>query len=145
MFETPNVFIAVCANPLKGSPLVATAVNENPQSPLSTVRRGRRICQKYPVDNIANQAELQTYAEKLRNDSLMSGETLTITTALIPGIGVGDVVSLYYDNPIYDIYGNNVGFEPIDAICVVRAWTMSLAIEGHMEMELERVVDNLDV
>ena len=145
MFETPNVFIAVCANPLKGSPLVATAVNDNPQSPLSTVRRGRRICQKYPVDNIANQAELQAYAEKLRNDSLMSGETLTITTALIPGIGVGDVVSLYYDNPIYDIYGNNVGFEPIDAICVVRAWTMSLAIDGAMELELERVVYNLDV
>lgn len=145
MFQTPNVFIAVCANPLKGSVLVATAVNDNPQSPLSTVRRGRRICQKYMVDNIADQDELQAYAEKLRNDSLMRGETLTIRTALLPGIGVGDVVSLYYDNPIYDIYGNNVGFEPIDAICVVRAWTMGLSVGGSMELELERVVYNLDV
>ena len=145
MFQTPNVFIAVCANPLKGSVLVATAVNDNPQSPLSTVRRGRRICQKYMVNNIADQDELQAYAEKLRNDSLMRGETLTITTALLPGIGVGDVVSLYYKNPIYDIYGNNVGFEPIDAICVVRAWTMGLSVDGSMELELERVVYNLDV
>lgn len=145
MYQTPNVFIAVCANPLKGSVLVATAVNDNPQSPLSTVRRGRKICQKYMVDNIADQDELQAYAEKLRNDSLMRGETLTITTALLPGIGVGDVVSLYYENPIYDIYGNNVGFEPIDAICVVRAWTMGLSVDGSMELELERVVYNLDV
>ena len=145
MFQTPNVFIAVCANPLKGSVLVATAVNDNPQSPLSTVRRGRRICQKYMVDNIADQDELQAYADKLRDDSLMRGETLTITTTLLPGIGVGDVVSLYYENPIYDIYGNNVGFEPIDAICIVRAWTMGLTIDGSMEMELERVVYNLDV
>lgn len=145
MFQAPNVFIAVCANPLKGSVLVATAVNDNPQSPLSTVRRGRRICQKYMVDNIADQEELQAYADKLRDDSLMRGETLTITTALLPGIGVGDVVSLYYENPIFDIYGNNVGFEPIDAICIVRAWTMGLTIDGSMEMELERVVYNLDV
>lgn len=145
MYQTPNVFIAVCANPVKRSVLVATAVNDNPQSPLSTVRRGRRICQKYVVDNIADQDELQAYAEKLRDDSLMRGETLTITTALLPGIGVGDVVSLYYENPIYDINGNNVGFEPIDAICVVRAWTMGLSLEGAMELELERVVYNIDV
>lgn len=145
MYQAPNVFIAVCANPLKGRPLVATAVNDNPQSPLSTVRRGRRICQKYMVDNIANQDELDAYAEKLRNDSLMRGETLTIKTALIPGIGVGDVVSLYYENPILDIYGNNVGFDPVDAICVVRAWTMALSVGGSMELELERVVYNIDV
>lgn len=145
MFQMPNVFIAACANPLKGYPLTATAVNDNPQSPLSTVRRGRRICQLYMVDNIADQAELQAYAEKLRNDSLMRGETLTIRTALLPGIGVGDVVAIYYENQILDIYGNDAGFEPIDAICVTRAWTMGLSVGGSMEMELERVVYNLDL
>ena len=145
MFQTPNVFIAVCANPLKGSVLVATAVNDNPQSPLSTVRRGRRICQKYMVNNIADQDELQAYAEKLRNDSLTRGPTPTLTTACLPGLGAGHLLYLYYKNPIYDIYGNNVGFEPIDAICVVRAWTMGLSVDGSMELELERVVYNLDV
>lgn len=145
VYNTPNVFIVVCANPDKGRPMVAVSVNDNPQSPLSTVSRGRRICQRVQVDNIADMDELQAYADKLRNDSLMSGETLTLTTCLLPGWGVGDVVSLYYDNPITDINGDNIGFEPVNAICISNAWTMTLGVGGGMQHEMQRVVYNLEI
>lgn len=145
VYNAPNVFICVCANPDKGAPLSAVSVNDSPQSPLSVTRRGRRICQRVQVDNIADQDELQAYADKLRNDSMIGGETLTLTTGLLPGWGVGDVVALHYENTIYNAYGEKISLESVDSICISRAWTMSLAVGGTMEHELERVVYHVEL
>ena len=128
-FSAPNVFLCMCSNPDKGEPLTATAENNNPQSPISIPRRGRRIMKVVQLNNIASQEALQAYAEKLRNDSLIGGETIRISTALLPGYGVGDVVALHYGE--------------ISALCVERAWTMKLRVGGTMQHILERVVYNL--
>lgn len=128
-FSAPNVFLCMCSNPDKGEPLTATAENNNPQSPISIPRRGRRIMKVVQLNNIASQEALQAYAEKLRNDSLIGGETIRIATALLPGYGVGDVVALHYGE--------------ISALCVERAWTMELRVGGTMQHVLERVVYNL--
>lgn len=128
-FSAPNVFLCMCSNPDKGEPLTATAENNNPQSPISIPRRGRRIMKVVQLNNIASQEALQAYAEKLRNDSLIGGETIRISTALLPGFGVGDVVALHYGE--------------ISALCVERAWTMELRVGGTMQHVLERVVYNL--
>ena len=130
VYSAPNVFIVTCSNPDKSGPMVATAVNDNPQSPLSTARRGRRICRLERVDNIASQEELQAYANRLRTESLISGETLTVQTALLPGFGVGDVTALHY--------GEFTG------ICIERSWTMELRVGGTMTHTMEKVVLNLD-
>lgn len=129
IFSQPNVFICVCSNADKSSGMVATAENTNPQSPLSIARRGRRISAVYNVDNIASQAALQLYADRMVTDSLMRGEVIDVTTGLLPGYGVGDVIGLKYG----DIMG----------ICEESRWTMPLKVGGQMSHTLNRVVMNL--
>lgn len=126
VYQTPNVIIALCANPDKSADLVATSENTNPESPLSIVRRGRRICRLVRVDNIASQAELQAYADRLRDETMFTGETITVQTALLPGFGVADVTALHYGE--------------IAAICIEHSWTMELRSGGTMTHGLERVV-----
>ena len=130
IFSAPNYFIVTCANPDKEGLMVATAANENPQSPLSVQRRGRRICELTRVDNVADQDELQAYAEKLRDDSLITGESVSVSTALLPGWSVNDVVALHYGD--------------LTALCVERSFEMELRVGGSMTHTMERVVYNLD-
>lgn len=130
IYAAPNVFICVCSNADKSGPLVATAENTNPQSPLSIARRGRRIAQVIPVENIASQAALQTYANRLVTLSMMRGDVISVSTCLLPDYGVGDVVSLRYGDTL--------------ALCVDRAWEMTLAVGGQMNHTLERVMMNVE-
>ena len=130
IYEAPNVFICVCSNADKDTAMKATAVNENPQSPLSTMRRGRRIVKVVNVDNIANQTELQAYANRLLYESMTTGETIRVETMLQQGFGVEDVTALRYD----DTFG----------ICIEKAWDMQLMPGGKMTHTLEKVVINLE-
>lgn len=129
LYETPNVFICICSNPDKDAPMKATAENTNPQSPLSIARRGRRIVRVVNVDNIANQTELQAYANKLMYDSMTTGETIHLETMLQQGFGVEDVTALIDDET--------------QGICVEKEWTMHLTPGGKMQHTLEKVVINL--
>lgn len=129
IFKAPNVFICVCSNADKSSSMVAKAVNNNPQSPLSVMRRGRRIVEVVTVDNIASQDELQNYANRLLTESMKTGEVITLETSLLPGFGIGDISALKYDDTI--------------GLYVERAWNMTLSPGGKMSHELERVVINL--
>ena len=130
IYKAPNVFLCICSNADKDAPLVATAANTNPQSPLSIARRGRRIMKVVSVPNIASQAELQSYAYRLVSQSMLSGERIQVRTCLLPGFGVRDVVALQYG----DIF----------AICIEHQWTMQLEVGGTMSHEIERVVLNVD-
>ena len=126
IYQAPNVFICVVSNADKNAAMVATAVNDNPQSPLSVTRRGRRIVQVKHLNNIASQEELQAYANRLRNESLFTGETITVRTGLLPGFGVADVTALHYGD--------------LAAICIERSWTMELVVGGVMTHKLDKVV-----
>ena len=130
IYQAPNVFVAYCANPDKTGIWTARAENTNPQSPLSVQRRGRRIMKVERLDNIASEALLQDYVDQKRNDSMISGETINIQTALLPGYGVADVVALHYGE--------------ISAVCIDRAWSMNLTVGGTMSHTLERVIYNLE-
>ena len=130
IYQAANVFVCVCSNADKSGALVATSRNTNPQSPLSVMRRGREIVKVVRVNNVADQAALQAYADRLRNESMLSGETIRVTTALQPGFGVADVTAIRYGE--------------LSAVCVEHAWTMELAPGGAMTHELERVVINLE-
>lgn len=125
IFNKPNVFICICSNPDLGAPLTATAVNDNPQSPLSVQRRGRRISELVKVNNIASQTELQSYARQLVFDSMTSSDTITVRTGLLPGFGVEDVVALLDDDAT--------------GICVEKSWTMELTSGGKMTHTLGKV------
>lgn len=130
VYNAPNVFICVCSNADKSGDMKATAVNENPQSPLSVQRRNnRRIVQSVYVNNIASQAELQAYADRMLNDSMMTGETIQVETLLLQGFGVEDVTALQYGDEL--------------SICRETGWTMQLTPGGKMNHTLEKVVLNL--
>ena len=129
-YSAPNVFICICSNADKGAALTATAENTNPQSPLSIARRGRRISKVVQVNNIASLEELQLYANRLVTDSMFTGETVTVQTALLPGFGVGDTVALKYGSEF--------------SVCRERSWSMTLGVGGKMTHVLEKVVYNLD-
>lgn len=131
IYSAPNVFICICSNPDKSAALVATAVNDNPQSALSIQRRGRRIAAQRYVDNIASQAELDAYAQKVLFDSMTGAEAISVSTALFPGWGSDDVVALRYDD--------------LAALCICRAWSMELKTGGIMSLTLDRVVYNLEL
>lgn len=148
VFSAPNKFIVFCANPDKDENMIAVAVNDNPQSPISTVRRGREIVRVSAVDNIASQAELQAYAERLRNDSLLTGETVSVSTGLIPGWKVGDAVALH-QRPRAWIEHTKRGKRLVSVpgsndICISRAYDMELKVGGKMQHTLEKVVYNLE-
>ncbi len=130
IYSAPNVFICICSNADLSTPLVATVENNNPQSPLSIMRRGRRIVTVVNVDNIASQTALQAYATRLLFDSMTTGEVINVSTALLPGFGVDDVTALHYGD--------------LAAICIERGWTMELKPGGTMTHKLERVVYNIE-
>ena len=129
IYKAPNVFVCVCSNPDKETVMIARSENVNPESPLSISRRGRRIVQLTNVDNIASQAELQEYADQLRDKSMISAETINVTTALLPSYGVEDITAIRYKD--------------FSAVCVEKAWAMSLQVGGNMTHTLERVVINI--
>lgn len=129
VYSSPNVFLCTCANPDRSATLVATAENNNPQSPLSVMRRGRRIVSAVNVNDIASQAALQAYANRLLFESMVGEEIITVTTALLPGFGVGDVTALHYGDTA--------------AICIESGWSMTLEPGGSMTHTLKKVVLNL--
>lgn len=129
IYQAPNVFVCTCSNPDKSGPMTATSENNNPQSPLSIMRRGRRIVSVKKLNNIASQEELQAYADRLRDESMFGGETVNVSTALLPGFGAADVTALHYKD--------------YSAICIEKAWVMELVTGGTMNHVLERVVVNL--
>ncbi len=130
LFSAPNVFICICSNPDKSEVLVSTAVNDNPASPLSVQHRGRRICTVEYVDNIASQSELDAYAARIRDNSMIRGETLIVQTALLPGYGVDEIIALHYKD--------------FSGICTERGYTMELQVGGVMTHTMEKVVYALE-
>lgn len=130
VYAAPNVFLCVCSNADKSGPMSAIAENTNPQSPLSLPRRKRRITQVINVNNIASQAELEVYANRMVTSSMLRGETISVETCLLPGFGVNDVVGIQYGDYM--------------AICVEKAWTMTMGIGGTMQHTLERVIINAE-
>lgn len=129
IYSAPNVIICICSNADKSGPMVATSENTNPQSPISIARRKRRIARVVQVDNIADQTELQAYADRLRNETMITGETIAVQTALLPGFGVDDVTAIRYG----DLF----------AVCLEKAYTMDLQVGGLMQHTLEKVVINI--
>lgn len=126
IWDKPNVFIAVCQNPDLDAPMIATSVNDSPVSSISTFQRGRRIARTYKIKNIADQDALQEFVNNLRNESMLSSETLTIYTANMPDHGIGDTVAVQHPK-ISGVY-REIG------------WSLTLAPGQLMQHDLQRKV-----
>lgn len=122
-----NVFIAQVQSPDLPAPLTATSVNDDPDSPLSTLRRGRRIVAPIVrLDGIADQDTLQAYVDNLKFESIKSYEVLSFETAKAPVHGVNDVLALQHEaaNGIYE----------------ESEWAITLGVTGQMTHKARRVM-----
>jgi len=126
IFDKPNVFLVICSNPDLPAPMSASAVNDNPLSSLSTFKRGRRIVDIRYVDNVASQEELDAYAKHICFDSMLSSETVTVKTALMPGHGLLDTVAINHPK--------------IQGIFQETSWGMTLAPGQYMTHTLRRMI-----
>lgn len=126
IYNAPNVAIAVCNNPDSDTPLTSTAVNDNPLSSLSTIKRGRRIAQVYRVDNIADQAALDEYASRIINDLMFASETATVQTANLPDFGYKDIVEIQHPS--------------MQGLYIDTAWELTLGAGNRMKHTLRRSV-----
>lgn len=125
IFDTPNVFIVLLSNAEQGA-MIATAENNSPSSALSIIRRNQRIPRVYKVDNIASQAALQEYADNLRNDSLLSTESVEFYTAINPVHSVHDVLVLQHPD--------------IEGVFLETSWSMTLKAGEKMTHKAKRVL-----
>lgn len=130
IYQRPNVITCVCSSPDRSADLSATAENNNPESPLSLQRRGRRIVRFEKVNNIPSQEALEEYVKHRMMENMVTGEEITIQTPLMPGFGVNDVCAVSF--------GDTAG------ICIEREWDMQLEPGGTMTHKLERVVVNFE-
>lgn len=126
IYDTPNVFTVICSNPDFEEPMYATVENNSMNSPISIPRRGMRVVKVYQVNNIASQEALEEYAQILKYESMMASQTVTITTELEPGHGVGDTVALNLDEH--------------QGIYVEEGWSMTLGAGQKMKHTLRRVI-----
>lgn len=79
--------------------LYSTAVNDNPDSPVSTKARGRKVVYRETspsVDGIPNQEYLDLYAEKLLNELSTVQHKITYSHGYCP-VRYGDCVRLNYE------------------------------------------------
>ncbi|MDL2254469.1 hypothetical protein LJC49_10470 [Ruminococcaceae bacterium OttesenSCG-928-I18] len=125
IFERPNVFRLVCENPEK-TLMVATSVNNDPASIISTINTGRRILYTEKLNNVADQSTLQNLADKVKFESLLSKETTEIQTGPNPTHRCFDIVVLQKDD--------------IDGIFEESEWTINLGGTGAMKHKLRRLL-----
>lgn len=75
-----NVFLAVADSPERGESRTAIAVNDDPNSPISTVNLGRIMAPPLILNHVASQEALQTAAERLRDEKMLSVQTVRFET-----------------------------------------------------------------
>lgn len=96
IYGIPNVVEVIYSN--GGIFFQAQAVNDDPNSPISTVNRGRRITQRIPDPEIAGiptEDQIREYAERTLKELSSVEYTLTYTHGYCP-VRIGDCVRLNY-------------------------------------------------
>jgi len=126
LFDRYNVVTVICDNPDLEDPLIATAVNDDPLSPLSVPHRGRIVAPPVKVKNIPDQKSLQEYADRLLWEMSMAQETTVVQSSIGEGHGCGDIVALE-GGVVPGIY-REIG------------WAVEIAPNGGMEHTLRRVI-----
>lgn len=123
-FSAYNVFVVGASN-LADEPIYATSVNDDPNSIISTIHRGRIMAPVTMLDSAPDIASVQQYADNLVLKSRISSETAKIQTSIEAGHEVNNVVAVN----LPELSGK---FEEI-------AWSIPLST-GLMEHTIRRAV-----
>lgn len=126
-FNIPNKWVRYTES-VDAPYLYSEYINDDVNSPYSTINRGRVIADIETVDDIASQDALDSYVVKLANESMAANEVLTFKTLNMPGHGFQEC--LYIECPRYEIEG----------VYIETQWEMELETGGLMTHVCERVV-----
>lgn len=96
-FECPNVFRAVSGSG------TATAVDENPDSPLSTISRGREIWKEETSVKLNDGESLLAYARRRLRELQTTATEISYSRSYDPNVRVTDRIRLSY--PAQDLSG----------------------------------------
>ena len=128
IFEVANSWVIVESNPEK-TPRVATRINNDPDSPISTVNLGRTIVDFREIQDVSSQASLDALADRIKTEASQVFGKLKFKTALVPLHEYFDVIHVRY-TPL----GIDDNFSETD-------WSMKLEAGGEMEHEARKVVN----
>ena len=127
VFSAPNKVVRFLESVDRGR-LIAEATNDNPESRLSTVSRGRVIVDVQSVSDIADQEALNEYTRRVLMDKTIY-ETVTFNSAVMPNHEFLDC--LYLDNKDLKISGTYIE----------SAWSIDLTVGGKMQHTCRKAVD----
>jgi Concanavalin A-like lectin/glucanases superfamily len=126
LFNVPNKWVVVCSNAEQS--LMSTYTNSNPNSPTSTVNRGRTIVDYREVTDIAGQQSLDAYVQRIAFEASQVYGKITFETAIMPHHDYMDVLQIEY---------SSLG---IKGKYVETGWTMPLSAGARMKHEVRKVV-----
>ena len=125
--DVPNQFVAVRSN-AEDEPLYSTYINNNPDSPVSTVNRGRVITRREEVQDIADQEALDGYVQRIAHEATKLYGKVKFKTGLMPMHDTDDCIQFEYSAlGITEKYTET-------------SWTMKLEAGAEMEHEIRRIV-----
>lgn len=125
-YGIPNTFIAVLSNP-ELEDLRAIYINSNPESPLSTIRRGRTIVSEIQrPDMVANRDQLNAYVQRMAFEQSQVYESITFQTAVMPFHENNNI--LYINHP------------DVNGIFTETSWRFSLEAGSTMEHTGRRLI-----
>lgn len=113
IYDLPNVVVGVYSSPDTGQPITYTKINDDPQSLISTVRRGYKVVKVVKLESSASLADLQDYVETTAFQAMQSTETVKFKTAAEGGHEYGCAVQIDTDQ--------------VKGLYVEKGWTMDLS------------------
>lgn len=126
-FDIPNKWVVVRTN-AEEEPLRSVLTNDNPDSPTSTVNRGRTILDYRELEDIADQEALDKYTKRIAGDASQVFGKIKFNTALMPMHDYKDIIHLKYSKLDIDAKFCEIG------------WTMDLSAGGTMNHDVRRIV-----
>lgn len=126
IFNAPNKIVRYLENAERGV-LIASAINDDPASKLSTVSRGRTIVDIASVDDVPDQATLDAMVARLLNEQKIY-QKIIINTLNMPNHEYEDTI--YINNSEIDVTGKYIE----------TAWDMDLRTGGTMRHILKKAV-----
>lgn len=127
LFDVPNRWILIVSEPDR-EPLTATFTNDAPDSPTSTVARGRVIADVREDERATSQGALNSKAQRIAEKASQVYDIVDVDTALMPHHEHADVVRL-----------EHAALGAADRY-VEHKWSMRLEAGGQMSHRLRRVV-----
>lgn len=103
-FKTPNVFRASSGD------AVAVARDDDPDSPLSTVSRGREVIDTETDVTLTSDEGIAEYAKRKLKEKQQVIESASYNRRYIPGVTVGDTVDINYDylEGVYEVVSQDI-------------------------------------